>query len=68
MCPFHSPEAAVFFQFKSMLSCFVGFGLEFERFTLWQDEVAEMFQIFLECISGLQNFDDNFFPDPQVAP
>ena len=60
--PFHNPEVAVCFQFEFTLMCFAGFGLKSESFTLWQDEVTEMFQIFLESISGLQKFADNFFP------
>lgn len=58
--PFHSPEVA--FSSNSLFCVFGAFRLKSESFTLWQDEVTEVFQIFLECVSGLQKFADNFFP------
>lgn len=59
--PAHSPEVAVCFQFIFTLMCFAGFSLKSESFTLWQDEVTEMFQVFLECISGSWKFAGNIF-------
>lgn len=64
---FHGAEVAVCFKFIFTLMCFAGLGLKSKSFTLWQDEVTDMFQILLEYISGSRKFADNFFLYPQVA-